>query len=193
MNSATLLSSAAGVFRRKLWLPALYFFAFLFVMPIRLAMTLQNYLDPARYSSSEALLRAAERAELYTREFFSAGDGVLVLLIFAAFFTMPVFFAYLHDQRLIDFYHSLPVRRERLFAEHFLAALAAVVLPYLINLLLSLAVAAALGTGGLSAGAVLAGCASHLLLLLSLSPPCSPVTASSTRCSRWCCSALRRC
>ena len=168
MNSATLLSSAAGVFRRKLWLPALYFFAFLFVMPIRLAMTLQNYLDPARYSSSEALLRAAERAELYTREFFSAGDGVLVLLIFAAFFTMPVFFAYLHDQRQIDFYHSLPVRRERLFAEHFLAALAAVVLPYLINLLLSLAVAAALGTDGLSAGAVLAGCASHLLLLLSL-------------------------
>ena len=163
MSSATLLSSAAGVFRRKLWLPALLFFVDLFAMPIYLAMRLQDYLDPAR-GYRDPLLRAAD----FVEEFFSMANLAVILpLLCAAFFAAVLCFSYLHDRRQVDFYHSQPVRRERLFAEHFLAAAAAVLLPYLANLLLSLIVTIAMGCGAyLSCGLVLSGLGAHFLFTL---------------------------
>ena len=79
------------------------------------------------------------------------------------------FFAYLNDKKQVDFYHSLPISRGRLFFSRSAAALLSLWSAYALNLLLALLVAWIMGMAPLMQGLpVLTGLANHLLFSLAL-------------------------
>lgn len=134
--------SVLGMLRRKLWFLFLAFIALFFTMPINLAISLQTAL---RQESRGNIGRVADSAA----DFFGPGNISLpIMLLLVSFAAGLALFSFLHDRRQVDFFHSQPKTRGRLFAETCLAALACVVLPYLLNLLLSLIVLFGLGAGG---------------------------------------------
>ena len=56
-------------------------------------------------------------------------------------------FAYLHNRRKVDFYHSLPISRSRLFAVNYATGALCALVPYLVLHLLSIVCACAMGFG----------------------------------------------
>lgn len=56
-------------------------------------------------------------------------------------------FAYLHNRRKVDFYHSLPISRSRLFAVDYATGALCALVPYLVMHLLSIVCACAMGFG----------------------------------------------
>ena len=56
-------------------------------------------------------------------------------------------FAYLHNRQKVDFYHSLPISRTRLFANNFLTGIVCTLLTYFVMLAITLACVYAMGFG----------------------------------------------
>ncbi|MEG1661134.1 MAG: hypothetical protein RR332_01340 [Clostridiales bacterium] len=137
---------------RKPWALALSFIAFFFALPVNAALSLQNY---ANWKNMLAGTAEVEKvlAHLYT----SLNIAVVVVISIGALVMALSFFSYLNNKRQIDFYHSLPVKRGKLFVVHSAAALLSLLLPYLINLGLSVVVVYAFGAGELLQAQVLVG------------------------------------
>ena len=164
MNSRTLAYNIRFNLRKKLWFPAVVGLAFLFTMPINAGMTFQSFFATWR---SEPL--AAQKISHDMAKLFSAGDALPISLIFciAAFAAGLIFFTWMHKRRQVDLYHSLPCTRARFFLGNYLSGVIAVLAPYLINLLLTVVVVAAMGLlPVLDITAVLAGAGLNILLFL---------------------------
>ena len=127
-----LLKTIGGNIRRNFWLMILFFLAFLVVMP---ASTL-TALDGAKY------IDTTNFTVNMTNTFIQCIRSSLVQVIVAgcgALAALSVFF-YLYSQEKTDFYHSLPMRREGLFMAQFLSGFSLFLIPYVLNLLLTLAI-----------------------------------------------------
>ena len=148
--------------KRRVWLAALSILIFFFAFPVGMALRLSNveeqYQRALRYGEtlmklkSQALLEAAESLVS------SHGNGFTVfLMIMAAVVCGVSSFSYLHNKRKVDFYHSLPLKRETLFGVSYVMGILIPGLIYGLCLILSLTVAAAYGTpiGSLLKAAVL--------------------------------------
>lgn len=157
--------------KRRVWLAALAFLTFFFGIPVNLALGLSNIKE--RYARAwqyggfskpeeEALLEVAERL------FGSYQNGVMVFIVIAlAVVCGASSFAYLHNKRKVDFYHSIPVKRELLFAAAFTMGLLTPAVIYAVCLGIALVVAAAYGVpaGGLIGTAAM-GWLFHMLFFL---------------------------
>ena len=126
-----LLKSLKGNIRRNFWLMILFFLAFLAAMPV----STLTALDGARhiYGISQVYLR---------NTFINCIGNSLILVMVAvcgALAALAVFF-YLYSQEKTDFYHSLPLKREELFTVQFLSGFLMFLIPYIINVLFTLAV-----------------------------------------------------
>lgn len=162
MNSATLLYNARSAFRRKAWFTALVSATLLFSLTISGAMNLQRQLRFAA-TGGGSVAGAVESIFSYSN------TGVMIPLMIAAFVAGLVFFGYLQRPDQVDLFHSLPISRRRLFFANYLAGAAAVLLPWLANLLLSLVVVLAMGGGAyLDCLRLLTGFAIHLLFFLAI-------------------------
>ena len=137
--------------KRRVWLAALSILIFFFAFPVGMALRLSNveeqYQRALRYGEtlmklkSQALLEAAESLVS------SHGNGFTVfLMIMAAVVCGVSSFSYLHNKRKVDFYHSLPLKRETLFGVSYVMGILIPGLIYGLCLILSLTVAAAYGT-----------------------------------------------
>ena len=127
-----LLKTIGGNIRRNFWLMILFFLAFLVVMP---ASTL-TALDGAKY------IDTTNFTVNMTNTFIQCIRSSLVQVIVAgcgALAALSVFF-YFYSQEKTDFYHSLPMRREGLFMAQFLSGFSLFLIPYVLNLLLTLAI-----------------------------------------------------
>ena len=117
--------------KRRAWAIALAVLGFFFSLPIHLALTMENAIktDFWRYNNYQPLILAqdmpeAERAarilEIKTQivlESVSFGNGLVAFLIIVAALVIGVSsFSYLHNRCKVDFYHSIPVRRELLLS-----------------------------------------------------------------------------
>ena len=121
--------------KRRLWAIALLFLACFFVLPVGLAITMENAAatNYYRYNDWEPLVndgtflteqfeailvRAKVEAAM---EHIRFGNGMLVFLLVTASIVMGISsFSYLHNKKKVDFYHSIPVRREKLFLVQFI-------------------------------------------------------------------------
>lgn len=162
MNSRLLSYNIRFNLRKKLWFSALSFLAFLFVLPINAGMTMPAF---AAHRDASAAARISEEIS----RFFAPGSNVSASIIFciAAFAAGLIFFTWMHHRSQVDFYHSLPCSRTRLLGGNYLAGALAVLLPYLLNLLLTLIVIAAMRLLPLcDFGALLAGAGVNILLFL---------------------------
>lgn len=148
--------------KRRIWVLTLMFLAFFFALPVKLALVMENarrmefraYND---YESIEKLLPehfTAKQYETMTAFFkrevvldeISYGNGLMVFLFLMAAVVVGVTaFSYLHNKKKVDFYHSIPVRREVLFAVQYGDGILIPAAAYLFGCLLFTAVAAAYG------------------------------------------------
>jgi ABC-2 type transport system permease protein len=168
MTSTNLAYSVRNLLKRMLWFPALAFFGFLFAGTIASIIPLQRqlraivaYTDP--YSGAQDLYALVNKAFSYNN------IAVGVMLLLGAFAAGLFFFNYLNSRQQVDFFHSLPVKRSGLYLSHFIAGALAVIIPWLLNQLLTLLIIVGMGQGSLiSFPNLFAGIGVHLLFFLVL-------------------------
>ncbi len=121
--------------KRNTWSVALTIVVTLLTMPVPMAMLVgQDYYQT--YNPIE--------------DFFSSTNVSIPILIIVFAFVMSVsFFAYTHSKVKLDFYHSQPISRTKLFGVNYVSGILAVLPIFLISLGLSLAIAVASGYGNI--------------------------------------------
>lgn len=141
--------------KRRLWAAGLAFLMFFFGMPVAAAMSISSLKQ-----SYERWLRNSTDMpqvlwERYQTSLFELADSILgsgnLFSVFIVGLSALVLgltgFHFLHSKKQVDFYNSLPVRREILFSVKYLNGFLIVFCMYLLNMLLAAAVFAANGVG----------------------------------------------
>lgn len=133
-DGITLPSLTCKVIKRHIWLLVLAAIGFALNMPVMVALIWSNLSPKSRYLSGYAN---------DVQELFNAGSAAIIAVgaVLAAF----TLFRYLHNRNQVDFYHSLPIKREKFFAANVLAGLLIFLLPYLAAHVLALPLLAGSG------------------------------------------------
>lgn len=143
--------------KKQIWIPALITLGFFLCLPVAGIISMGW--------DQSAGTPQAEMVGSYI--VFLAGSGLPfygMMTIGSAVLTGVSGFSWLHSRKKTDFYHSLPIRREKLFINQVILDIAYFVLPFLVNLLLAYAVGAAMGI--MSGRAVKASLVSFLFQIL---------------------------
>lgn len=124
--------------RRRLWAVALVILSWFFVFPVRVALI------PGEYRLEEALYQ--QKIVERTEHWFSIGNvwGMFVIILGAVILGISSF-SYLHSKKKVDFYHSIPVRREFLFLVNFWDGVWIMAIPYLLSMVCAAAIGASFG------------------------------------------------
>lgn len=159
--------------RRNLWsivLSGLGFF-FTLLLPVLMMMqrTLQERAELLPYDSQGAQYVWENALQSIGQMLGGQNPAVKLAFIVLAVVCGVASFAYLHARQKVDFYHSLPVSRSRLFANNLLTGILCTVPMYFIMLAVTLACVYAMGFGaavqwGALGGAILC----HIILFLLL-------------------------
>lgn len=157
--------------RRNLWSIVLSTLGFLFSLLLPALMTMQNALE----LRAEELREGAQMAEQSWQGHLSnvavmlGGENLFskfVMLVLAVVCGVSAF-AYLHSRQKVDFYHSLPISRTRLFFTNFATGALCVLSAYLVTLAVTIACAYGMGFGGaVRWGEIAGGVASSLVVFL---------------------------
>lgn len=119
--------------KRRLWAIALSAIAFLFVLPVYIATSLEQELRFLK----EGISIGDEKFFLTNTAIHCLGVeniplGLLTITI-AVICGISGFY-YLQSKKKVDFYHSIPVKREVLFTSSYLVGIAIYAIPYLLSL-----------------------------------------------------------
>lgn len=159
--------------RRNLWGFVLGGVGFFLSLLLPLLMTMQKALE-------ERALHLKKFPELVDNDWqraleqvatFLGGNNIFVktVLIAMAIVCGVAMFAYLHSRQKVDFYHSLPISRTRLFANNFVTGIVLSLLPYLVFFVVALVCTCGMGFGeAVDAGALGAALVSHIILFLTI-------------------------
>ena len=159
--------------RRNLWGFVLGGVGFFLSLLLPLLMTMQRALENRTQNLKEF-------PELVDYDWQRALEQVAALLGGGNFFVKTalvvmaivcgvVMFAYLHSRQKVDFYHSLPISRTRLFVNNFLTGILLTLLPYLVMLVIAVACAFGMGFGAAFDGAaVISALVSQMILFLTI-------------------------
>lgn len=118
--------------KRRIWTIALSFIVFFLYFPVIGTLMIGNY---DKYTSDDAYYKV----RIYERvlEFMSSKDYLVgVITVAGAIICGLSGFFYLHSKKQVDFYHSLPVRREALFGLKYVNGLLIYVIPYILNIII---------------------------------------------------------
>lgn len=125
--------------KRKLWAAALLGLALFFTMPVALAMAFSDIRTDETTIWARVLEMRASRA--ISMLSFGEGYPMIFIVLFGAAVVLGVStFAYLHNKKQIDFYHSLPVKRQLWFLVHISTGILLPAVIYLLSLVLALTV-----------------------------------------------------
>lgn len=141
--------------KRKLWAIGLAFLVFFFEMPVAAAMgiseLLRSYERWIEYGISlgdgiTPEMELAERMRGLVETILGLDNMLMVFtMITAALVLALTGFMYMHSKKQMDFYHSIPVRRELIFAVKYLDSIFIVMVMYLFNMFLAFGIFAANG------------------------------------------------
>lgn len=108
--------------KRQIWLPTLAFVGFFFVLPLASAMYLGN-----------TTLKTAEQILSNYNDLMALVTiwTAIIAMIGAALAGISIF-GYLQNRKQIDFYHSMPISREKFFVTNLIVGFLAFLLPYII-------------------------------------------------------------
>lgn len=129
--------------RRNLWSIVLSGLAFFFTLPLPVLMSAQRILESKThyaFPADQKLWEDRLRTGIDNLALLVSGDNPAVKLAFIALAVVcgVAAFAYLHSRQKVDFYHSLPISRGRLYATNFLTGILCTIPMYFIMLALSL-------------------------------------------------------
>lgn len=138
--------------KRNLWAIVLSTVGFFMAQLLPVIMTAQHSLSA--HKQDLVNLSAADAAASWQGYVESVGEMLggqnvfvkLAVIILAVTCGISMF-AYLHNRRKVDFYHSLPISRSRLFAVDYATGALCALVPYLVMHLLSIVCACAMGFG----------------------------------------------
>lgn len=116
--------------KRRLWTIPLAIIVFFLSYPITYAITLSNMSNVE--SSYTDIVRTISQLAGTTYPM-----GMMITVIGAVICGMSGFY-YLHSKKKIDFFHSIPIRREGLFAIHYINGILIYLVPYIVNMILSI-------------------------------------------------------
>ena len=108
--------------KQRIWSLALVLLLCFFVFPVTTALNISTTFRPENLNSSglPAELALAQAQQDFTRDmlrmYSMKGGALAFMLTMAAVVLAASGFAYLHSKKKTDFYHSLPIRREMLYA-----------------------------------------------------------------------------
>jgi len=129
--------------KRRMWAGALLSLGFFFFYPVVAAFTAGEIRDYADYAKG-----LADYENGLTRWLsFNCGMTVFLMMV-AALICGLSSFSYLNSKSKVDFYHGIPVRREKLFAINFLDGILLLVIPYGICQVLAVMVGISNGASG---------------------------------------------
>lgn len=130
--------------KRRLWAIAISVIAFLFAIPVYTATSLERAIKMIK--QGQILGDKQEYLSNVAMNCLSVGNSALVMLtIMLAILCGISGFYYLHSKKKVDFYHSLPVKRESLFTSIYTIGIAIYVIPYLVSLAIGFVI---VGTNG---------------------------------------------
>ncbi len=112
-------------FKRRLWVVALIGMGCFFAFPVSAAFMAGSIEDAVTYERGLAIY-TSDLLELLS---FDAGFTVFGMVI-AALICGLSSFSYLNSKSKVDFYHGIPVRREKMFAANFLNGILMLAVPY---------------------------------------------------------------
>lgn len=143
--------------RQQLWCIVLSCIVFLLPLPIYVGMMLSN--DHGLYDITLDLAGAMSKENFW----------LIMVTVFGALVCAVSGFGYLFSKKKVDFFHSLPVKRERLFAVRYLNGVLIYLVPYLAMLLINVVIIAVNGKMKTAIWSVLLeGLVVHLLGFLVL-------------------------
>ncbi|MGI5824721.1 MAG: DUF6449 domain-containing protein [Bacillota bacterium] len=162
-KSSSNLGMIFAVIKRNLWLLILAVIGFIFSMPIATAISNQrkSQLIASYQTGDPAALNSylQNAADNLNNVFY--GCSVIIVVV-GAVLAAIVLFQYLTKRKQIDLYHSLPVKRGRLFAINYCAGFLIFLIPFAVGCLLNACVIMGLGYGGIFSWSA------YLLLILKL-------------------------
>lgn len=125
--------------RQRLWTIVLASIVFILPIPIYIAMEISNYKGYHGYRDylwfSEHLASALNHECIW----------LILVTIVGAVICAVNGFGYLFSKKKVDFFHSLPVKREKLFAVRYINGVLIYLVPYLVMILVSFAIIAISG------------------------------------------------
>ncbi len=121
-------------FKKQLWAPALLTLGFFLILPVAGMVCLEILQS-----------RGVEQAEII-KDYTGFLTGVelpflSIMTVGGAILNGIVGFSWLHSRVKTDFYHSLPIRREKIFLQQIILGFLYFAVPYLVNLALAYVVA----------------------------------------------------
>lgn len=138
--------------RRNLWALVLSGVGFFLSLLLPALMTMQNALEQRVLDLKEIPLAHVEinwQNAMNNAASMLSGGNLFVKIVFIVLAVVcgMAMFAYLHARQKVDFYHSLPISRTRLFANNFLSGVVCTFSTYLVMLAITVACAYAMGCG----------------------------------------------
>lgn len=141
MSKNSFLASLKENNKRRIWLWILSVLFWFIYYPVGMMMVLSRCENNNRIRGlTEKMARERLLAEAGNWLNIDA-SGFLILISLIAIVCAIQGFAYLYHRRKVDFYHSMPVKKSKRFAAIYVNGLLIFLLPYLLNLLLAMAVA----------------------------------------------------
>lgn len=124
---------------RRLWTLILSSLVFFGTFMVAFTMIIQNYV--ARYSRPSYSYTNAEFvrrvSDNLSRDFYECWPWFALVAVVGAIICGMNGFAYLHSRKQMDFYHSLPIKREKIFSVRLINGVLIYAVPYLVGLLYS--------------------------------------------------------
>lgn len=159
--------------KRNLWAIVLSTVGFFMAQLLPVIMTAQHSL--AAHKQDLVNLSAADAAASWQGYVESVGEMLggqnvfvkLAVIILAVTCGVSMF-AYLHNRRKVDFYHSLPISRSRLFAVNYATGALCALVPYLVLHALSIVSAYAMGFGEVVNASLIGVIASNVIFFFLL-------------------------
>ncbi len=126
-------------FRRRLWTFILSSLVFFGTFGIVFTMVIQNWVTQfSRDYYGDAGITLAEKVSRdLCNDFYGFYPWFILVAVVGAVICGMSGFSYLHSRKQMDFYHSLPVKREMIFTVRFVNGILIYAVPYLVGLLYS--------------------------------------------------------
>lgn len=164
--------------RRNLWSIVLSGLLFFFTLPLPVLMMVQQFLDSKERVTpvqDPDMLKSIYETAVHEMQMMVSGSNPMVkmAIVVLAIVCGVTAFSYLHSRQKVDFYHSLPISRTRLYVNRFVTGILCTVPMYLIMLGISAAViiGSGLGEGVIPVQLIEGVCSNliHFLLIYALS------------------------
>ncbi len=122
---------------RRLWTLILSSLVAFGTFVVAFTMVIQNHADRyARMSDAYTEIEKLERiSNGICQNFYGAFWWYMIVALVGSVICAMNGFAYLHSKKQVDFYHSLPVKREKIFAVRLVNGILIYALPYFVGLL----------------------------------------------------------